>query len=478
MLCRGEFSPVSDYEQSFVATPDTARSQYSPAVRWLMRLIPQGARSQFLANVVKLSSATGFGIVISVAAAPWLTRLYQPADFGVLSVYTSVFYMLVALASLRYDYALPIPKRESSAVNLLAVCGLLLVLTTATLSCLTWTCGADLAVWLGYPEMLPVLWLLPCGFLAVGIYQVLNYWSVRQKAYTGLARSNVARSGTESMAQIGMGIAAFGPVGLILGVVGGYVVAAISLLHSTWRRDDQILQSVNRREMYHVARRYRSYPMFAAAASLLNGAGLRMPPLILAVCYGPVVVGWFALSQRVLGLPMRLVGKSISDVYFGEVAQCVRDRPGDLPGMFYRSAVRLSILALPLLLFAVVAPTVFAVAFGSAWRSAGEYCRLLVACYSVGFIVISISQLTTYGFNHWQLAWDALRLVATTPPLLLAHHWGCSAATAIAWYAFAATASYILLFGLNMLAIRRVVAGARSAEHVPRNAGPGEPSDR
>lgn len=471
---RSDFSLVSDCEKRSVATPDTANSECSPVVRWMMRLIPSGVRSPFLANVVKLSSATGFGIIISVAAAPLLTRLYRPADFGVLSVYTSVFYMLVALASLRYDFALPIPKRESSAANLLAVCGLLLVVTSGILACVTWTCGADLAGWLGHTEILPVLWLLPCGFLAVGIYQVLNYWSVRHKAYTGLARSNVARSATEAMTQIGMGIAAFGPIGLILGVVGGYVVAALSLLNSTWRRDGWVLRSVNRREMVRVARRYRSYPMFAATASLLNGAGLRMPPLILAACYGPVVVGWFALSQRVLGLPMRLVGKSISDVYFGEAAQCVRDRPGDLPGMLYRSAGRLTLLALPLLLFAVVAPTVFAVAFGSAWRSAGEYCRLLVACYAVGFIVISITQLTTYGFNHWQLGWDAFRLVATTTPLLLAHHWGCSAATAIAWYAFAASASYVLLFGLNMLAIRRLVAGAGVVQRASLSGSHGE----
>jgi O-antigen/teichoic acid export membrane protein len=307
--------------------------------------------------------------------------------------------------------------------------------------------------------MLPVLWLLPCGFLAAGIFQILNYWSVRYKAYAGLAQANVARSATEAVTQIGMGAAAAGPVGLLLGVVGGYVVAACFQLKLTFRRDWGRLRSVNRRGMYLVARRFRSYPTFAAPASFLNNAGLRTPPLILAACYGPIVVGWFALSQRVLGLPMRLVGKSISDVYFGEAAQCIRERPGDLLGMLYRSAGRLTVAAGPLLVFAVVAPTVFDTVFGSEWRAAGEYCRVLVVCYAVGFIVISTTQLTTYGFNHWQLGWDAFRLMATTTPLLLAHHWGCSAYVAIAGYAVGASISYALLFGLNILAIRRLAAG-------------------
>ena len=461
--CRSSLPTSPDYqcEKPYVATPHTAKSEGTSAFGWIHRLVPTAVRTEFLTNVVKLSSATGMGMLLSVAAAPLLTRLYHPSDFGLLSVYSSVFYMVVAVASLRYDFALPLAKGERSAANLLAVCGLLLCVTTGLLVGATAIWGQELCDWLGRGDLLPVLWLLPCGFVAAGAFQILNYWSVRHKAYSGLARANIARSSTEAATQIGMGLAAVGPVGLLLGVVGGYIVAASLQIKSTLQRDWQLLRQVQRRRMLHVARRFRSYPTFAAPASFLNSAGLRMPPLILLACYNPVVVGWFALSQRVLGLPMRLVGKSISDVYFGEAAECVRERPEDLMGMLRRTVGRLTIAALPLLLFAVVAPAVFAIVFGSEWRAAGEYCRVLVVCYAIGFVVISISQLTTYGFNHWQLGWDTFRLIATSIPLLVAYQWQCSAYVAIAWFAVGASVSYLLLFGLNVLAIRRLVLESR-----------------
>ena len=57
-----------------------------------------------------------------------------------------------------------------------------------------------------------------------------------------------------------------------------------------------------------------------APAGVLNVAGLYLPILLLAWLYGPVVAGYVGFTQRVLGLPMTLIGQSVAQVYLGELS--------------------------------------------------------------------------------------------------------------------------------------------------------------
>ena len=46
--------------------------------------------------------------VLTVLAAPLLTRLYSSEDFGLLSVYTSLLALIGVIFSLRYELAIPL----------------------------------------------------------------------------------------------------------------------------------------------------------------------------------------------------------------------------------------------------------------------------------------------------------------------------------------------------------------------------------
>src|SRR5512142_456745 len=84
-------------------------------------------------NVALLAGGTAFGQVITVAAAPLLTRLYSPGDFGVLAVFGSIVSVLAVVASLNYHLAIPLPDEDSAAARLL-VLSLLLLGATGLLS--------------------------------------------------------------------------------------------------------------------------------------------------------------------------------------------------------------------------------------------------------------------------------------------------------------------------------------------------------
>lgn len=48
-------------------------------------------------NILKLISGEGIGRVIGFMAAPFITRLYTPSDFGILAIFASMCLMLSIL---------------------------------------------------------------------------------------------------------------------------------------------------------------------------------------------------------------------------------------------------------------------------------------------------------------------------------------------------------------------------------------------
>lgn len=69
-------------------------------------------------NILKLISGEGIGRIIGFIAAPFITRLYTPADFGLLAVFTS--YVPCVIHSVRLDIRSPfhyIPMKKSVLIH-------------------------------------------------------------------------------------------------------------------------------------------------------------------------------------------------------------------------------------------------------------------------------------------------------------------------------------------------------------------------
>ena len=69
----------------------------------LQRFKPQSASVR---NVLKLAGGTAGSLVITVAAAPILTRQYGPESFGVLATFASILALLNVVSSLRCVFSL------------------------------------------------------------------------------------------------------------------------------------------------------------------------------------------------------------------------------------------------------------------------------------------------------------------------------------------------------------------------------------
>lgn len=418
---------------------------------WVKRtanlILPRG---RFARSVSILAGGTALGQALTVLVSPILTRLYSPEDFGIFGVYASLLGIIVVIASLRYEYAIPLAEKDDTAANILALCfGLLLGMTV-----LSWFViqglGSQIVTWANVPGLEPYLWLIPLGVLGAGAYQILNYWAIRKRDFTRISRTRISRGVGRAAIQVGVGFASAGPLGLLLGQLAGETAGSASLGLAAWRKDRAAFKAVSLQGIQRAGSRYKRFPAFVSGASLINIVGTQAPQILLAAFYGAQVAGWFALGQRVIAAPLNIVVDSVAQVYFGEAAQISRDDPKAVRRLFLRLTSRLALFGgLPVVVICTLAPWFFASVFGPSWERAGQYVQILGFAFAVRLSVTpTASTLNILDRQDLYLIQDSLRLVLILAVFWLSKLLHYSDLTAVTLYSLAMSISTVFFWWL------------------------------
>lgn len=414
---------------------------------WTRRLKTILPRSRFAKSVAVLAGGTALGQVITVFASPVLTRLYSPENFGILAAYASVLAMLSVVASLRYEFAIPMPAEKTEAVSLLSLSLVLVILSSVVVALSTFSFADYIVAWTHTPALKSYLWLLPVGVLGSGVYRAFNYYAIREKAYAPIAQTKLSQSFGQVFSQLllgGFGLGAFGLiVGQILGQSAGVARLCSTVTSQGWRQ----LRSSRPRGLYKSAKRYRRFALFSSPGSLLNISGLQLPPLLLAALYDPQVVGWFYLSRRVVQIPMTLVGNSVSQVFVGEAAALINTDIAEYRRLLNKTFLRLLAFGVPpVVLLALLSRWLFPVLFGASWEQAGLYTQLLSLMYLAQFCVSPVSQsLNLLERQDLQLVWDALRFFLVIAVFAAGYWLDLEPSVTILLFSIVMTLSYLIL---------------------------------
>jgi O-antigen/teichoic acid export membrane protein len=363
----------------------------------LRRLVPE---SSFLRKWLLLASGTLMGQALVVISSPLLTRLFTPEEFGVFAVFAAIVGIAATLSGLRYEFAVPLASNDEDAAALVAVVVLTSGFLAAILAVFVWLIGDWLAGRLNVAELAHWFWLLPPALLIWGVGTALSYWSVRRHTYGVNALNRTVQLGTQTTGQLVMGVVGWGAPGLIVGYLCGYATRLGHFLVRLPRSDRQLLAAWQWSRLKAVAREHWRYPAFTLPSSLLARFLQLGPAIIIAAMFGPAMAGFYAVAQRVVGLPIRMLGEAASQVFLGELRGL--ERPA-LRHLFLRTLALFGGLALvamlPLLFFA---PPLFRLLLGDGWDEAGIFVQLLTPLYIARFIDVPISQLLN-ALNRHQL---------------------------------------------------------------------------
>lgn len=433
------------------------------------------ARRPFLKHVSVMVTGASAGQLASLLAAPFLTRVYTPEQFGILSIYAAILAVLVVVASLRYELALPLAESPEEALNLAAVCGVVLIATTALVGVAAFLVPEDLIKdwWLTPIHIVRVgvyRVMLILGFLLLGSYYIALYLATWQSAFGAIARTRLWQGLAGPTAQIGLGVVGAGAPGLIVGSILGQSASTLGLFRKSIAPHRAFLGSVSWRRSLALAWRYRRFPLIASWAALLDAAGgYNLLYLVICLQYSPRIAGFVFLIERVVARPLSILGTSILQVFIGEAGKLRLADPAGLRKRFYQVTSRQFAMAAAWIVVANVGGTfLFPIAFGAEWGEAVVYLRAVSLGYLATAVVLPVFHtLQLLEKQMMAAAWQVGRLALIVAVIALTANLGLDASWTIFWYSAAQAVCCAVLFGLMAVSIERLQRRPSSSPEGP-----------
>jgi O-antigen/teichoic acid export membrane protein len=344
-------------------------------------------KSEFAKNFLILFTGTGFSQVIPIIAAPILTRLYTPEEFGLLALFTSTGMFMGNIATMQYDSAIMLPKREKDAINIMA----LSILSVAAMTVLTLIIvvffNGSLSKLMGSEKMSFWLYLVPLSVFLTGLFRTLNIWASRMKHFKRLAMRNIMQSSTTAGTKLGVGFFTKINGGLIIGSLTGQFTATTVLLYQTLRKDGVNFSLISIKRIFFNAKKYKEFPLitnFQGFLDMFKETGVRY---IISNFYGTAILGAYSFTLGLLQKPAQLIGGAISQVYYQKASETYNSK-GDLWGLTKKIMFRLLLLStiiyLPIFFFGQV---IFSFVFGDKWEMAGLYAQILTPWLISSFLI-------------------------------------------------------------------------------------------
>ena len=406
-------------------------------------------RKPFARNVAWVASGTAGAQAISMAFAPFITRIYGPEAYGLLGVFMATVSIAAPVAALAYPHAIVLPKQENGAR---AVVQLSIIITAAVAGavlvglCLS---GDTLLAALGAADIKQFSLLIPIAMMLTAYQEIGQQWLVRKRAFQATARVSVARSLIVGSAKIIVGV--FHPI-----------AAALVGLHTTGIAIQSMLQwfearrlpksSIHTRRwlgwgrLTSVAQRYWDFPVYRAPQILINAASHALPVLLLGALFGPAAAGFYALGRNVLGAPAGLVARAVSMVFYPRITEAARNGEDKRKLILVATAGLTVVGIVPFGVIFLAGPSLFAWVFGSEWGMAGNFARWLSLMYFMHFINgPSVAAVPVLGMQRGLLVYELFSTGAKVAALYVGFSMSDNSGFAVALFAGAGAIAYLFL---------------------------------
>ena len=411
--------------------------------------------ARFRSNFFKIAKANVLAQLLPLLAAPLLTRLYTPEDFGALALFSAAASLLLAFSSWRFDWSVPNTSSKTLAVALLLFGSVALLFFSGVTFFVLWNWAEQWSFWKGFDVLGPLLFFLPVIILGSGLHELMHCWYVRQAELSKVASVRIAQSITGTGLNLVGGYAVLGAWGLI----GSSVTSAwvgMGLLVSGAQNLKRSFARLSLNRIKVGITRYWWESTASTMVAIVNIASLAAVPLLLVQYYSAKEVGWYALMYRLAITPIGLLTSALSQSFWAEAAQLVKTDITRLKSLFLKSTKLLILVAIPVVLLCISGPLFVGPVLGEAqWAGAGEILMAL-APMLVGMIVVQpLTHLIVHKKQIWKLYLDAIKLVAIILLIILFSKAGVELHVLIFYLSLVFLVSHGILFYLNLICLKK-----------------------
>mgnify|MGYP001221495810 CR=1 FL=1 len=375
--------------------------------------------SKLIQNIMKLMSATIIAQGISFIFAPFLTRIYTPEEYGVLTLFTTFVAILISFATGRYEIAILLPKYDRDSKALLFGAFFYLLTMVLVIFLIVIVFRKQIIEFIGNVNFGIWLYIVPLSILIYGLYQNFNYWNNRYKNYNTIAFGRIVEASSMNLLQLIFGLLKLGHKGLIIGYIFGQLFATV-VFSIGGRNNLKGSGKVRIKDMKKQLAKYKQYPLYNMPSGFLDIFSLQLPNLLISKFYGSSSLGFFSLTLRMVNAPLTFISASISQVYYQRLNE-MHQKGLKLKRFILKVAGILSLISLiPFFSLFFFGPDLFGFVFGEKWRVSGELSRIMAFALVIRLVVSPLSP-AFFVFNRVRLLFilQTSRFITTSIVLLI-----------------------------------------------------------
>lgn len=407
--------------------------------------------SSAVRGVAAIAAGSIGGQAIVLAAAPVLSRLYSPSDFGIFTYLMAVCGLVVTVASLRFEAAIPLLADKKAARSLTRLALMVSTASAAAVSIVAYMNSARMAEAAGERLDSSLLFLGPLIALT-SWFAILSQGALRSADYNAVASRTALQNAGSASAQLMLGALWSSAAGLLTGQLVGRALGIASL----GRRNRELLLGPTY-PVRQTVKEHWQYPLIFAPSALLNALGTNLPVLAVTAMFGASAAGQLGLAQRVVMAPAAIIGASVAQVYVGQLSGRLRQGNTDTRALYGSVSRRLLMFAIAISAMILVGSNwLFPIVFGEDWAQAGELAAASAISIGCGFVAGPLSFVfIAYGKRSLSLAVDSSRLLLVGGAAAAAYSLQWDLVTSV-WAMFGAQAiNYIITWTIG----RRISTG-------------------
>jgi O-antigen/teichoic acid export membrane protein len=373
-------------------------------------LSPTGFWKKF--TVVIFGSLAAQAIPLGVL--PILTRLLTPTELGPYFIWLGFVSVLSIFLSLRLDMAVFNAQtndelRDIVQTSLIMAAALGVTLATILLvfnKILPNTINNNLDLWPIESLVLAALWasnmVLQSAYLYGGHF--------KKQAISKVLLAFLVAAAQLSAIYLGWGLN-----GLVINQLFATFIIVIYNIVTISKIYNIAIIKIRFKKINNMLIKYWRFPVFSMPADFISALAAQLPMLIIGNRFGGGSAGQFALMNKSMAAPIKLISGSVMSVFKEEASYHYR-LSGECRDAFIKAFKRLSILGVaPFGILFFYSENIFIFIFGSEWIEAGIFASILSPMFYLQFVSSPLSYMLFLGKKQIiDLIWQLIVLIITS----------------------------------------------------------------
>jgi O-antigen/teichoic acid export membrane protein len=337
-------------------------------------------QSDFLKSVSVLFSGNLIANAISFASIPIISRIYSQEAFGEYAVMTSLATIIITIVSFGMTSAIMAPRDDHEAKEILTIVGGVEVVLIATIS-------LGFIILSQYVKILNVSLgtfyssvLFFFYSVVLGLFYLLAVLTNKQRLNRVLFWNALINALAMFVLAIPLGLLGMKGDGLMVAAIISYLVADIQMI---WHTHPFVF--INKNRIIYIIKKYKDFIFYQYPSNLVGSFAQQYPNQFFSNQFGNASLGGYAMCERILGVPMRLIGSPINTVYFRHASIYTKEGRDLSAFTFKLISILLAISFLPILILFICSEPLFTFILGEEWTEVGNIVSILIIPYFLSF---------------------------------------------------------------------------------------------